>query len=177
MATVSKAKISSSAVVFVFPTVFGFPKGSLNKDLRLAVLNLHSSLLPRSPISWSQGVREGKHLYSPWGALPGRPHQAMLPCSPNSGPLAFTQGPLQRRPGHGQPSEIKRHAFDIQAIKTPPIPLALPRCSLSKPQWMFHWAETTYRHFKCVSGHLTSFQGESLLYAFCPLHCEIHFSY
>lgn len=65
MATVSKAKISSSAVVFVFPTVFGFPKGSLNKDLRLAVLNLHSSLLPRSPISWSQGVGEGKHLYSP----------------------------------------------------------------------------------------------------------------
>ena len=38
-----------------------------------------------------------------WGALPGCPHQAVLTCSPNSGPLALTQGPLQRRLGHGQP--------------------------------------------------------------------------
>ena len=49
MAVVSKAKISSSAVVFVFPTVLGFPKVSLNKDLRLAVLNLHSPVITQEP--------------------------------------------------------------------------------------------------------------------------------
>ena len=49
MAAVSKAKISSRAVVFVFPTVYGFTKGSLNKDLRLAVLNLHSPVITQEP--------------------------------------------------------------------------------------------------------------------------------
>lgn len=54
-----------------------------------------------------------------WGALPGRPHQAMLPCSPNSGPLAFTQGPL----GFGAAALLPLAAAGQVA---PPLPAGRP---------------------------------------------------